>query len=185
METVKFISMADSSQEDYQLLKSLHARDKQELPQRLIEALKSLKDSRSGYQVSRYEHSLQTATRAYRAKESEELVVAALLHDIGDNLAPYNHSELAAIVLKPYVSEKTHWIIKHHGIFQLYYYGHHIGQDRNARDRYKDHPYYQATVDFCEKYDQNSFDPNYDSLSLDFFAPMVERILAKPLNTYW
>ena len=104
-------------------------------------------------------------------------MVCALLHDIGDYLAPANHSEVAAVMLRPYVSERNYWIVKHHGLFQGYYYFHHYGQDRNARDRLKDHPYYQATVDFCEFYDQPSFDPEYAAEPLSHFEPMVRRVL--------
>ena len=107
------------------------------------------------------------------------MIVATLLHDIGDELAPMNHSEYAASVLKPYVSEKTHWIIEKHGEFQTYYYAHHFGGDRNKRDKYKNHKYYQACINFCEKYDQASFDPNYKSLPLSEFEPMVKRIFSR------
>ena len=141
--------------------------------------MSSLTQTLEGYQVSRLEHSLQCATRALRAGESEEMVVASLLHDIGDELAPMNHSEYAATILKPYVSERTHWIIEKHGEFQAYYFAHHLGKNRNIRDQYKNHEYYQATVDFCEKYDQSSFDPNYKSLPLDYFIPMVKKIFSR------
>ena len=132
-----------------------------------------------GYQVSRLEHSLQSATRALLAGESEEMIVAALLHDIGDELAPMNHSEYAASILKPYVSEKTHWIVEKHGEFQAYYYAHHLGGNRNKRDKYKGHKYFDACVNFCEKYDQCSFDPNYESYPLEKFEPMVRNIFAR------
>ena len=125
------------------------------------------------------EHSLQSATKALKAGEDEEIIVAALLHDIGDELAPMNHSEYAAAILKPYVSEKTHWIIQKHGDFQLYYYAHHLGGDRNKREKYKDHKYYQATIDYFEKYDEGYFDPNYKSLPLEHFEPMVRRIFSR------
>ena len=111
--------------------------------------------------------------------ESEEMVVACLLHDIGDELAPLNHSEYAASVLKPYVSEKTHWIIEKHGEFQMYYYANHLGADRLKREKYKDHKYYQDTINFCEKYDQCSFDPNYKSMTLREFEPMVRNIFSR------
>ena len=107
------------------------------------------------------------------------MVVAALLHDIGDELAPLNHSEYAAAVLKPYVSKKTHWIIEKHGEFQMYYYAHHLGKNKNQRDKYKDHEYYHDAVNFCEKWDQASFDPKYKSMSLEEFAPMVKRIFSR------
>ena len=117
--------------------------------------------------------------QALHAGESEEMIVAALLHDIGDELAPMNHSEYAASILKPYVSEKTHWIVEKHGEFQAYYYAHHLGGNRNKRDKYKGHKYFDACVNFCEKYDQCSFDPNYESYPLEKFEPMVRKIFAR------
>ena len=143
---------------------------------RQLKYLASQTTTLEGYQITRLEHSLQAATRAYKNGESEEMVVATLLHDIGDDLAPMNHSQYAASIIRPYVSEKTSWIILHHGLFQTYYSAPHLGGDRNARDKFKDHKYYQDTVDFCEKYDQSSFDPNYKSMSLEEFEPMVKKI---------
>lgn len=180
MKTVGFTRMADGTAADYQILLDSEKEFVQTQSDRLLATLRDLDHSYGGYQVSRLEHSLQSATRAYRNGESDEMVVATLFHDIGDLLAFHNHSEFAAAVLKPYVSERTHWIVKHHGLFQMYYYAHHYGGDRHERDRYRNHPYYQATVDFCEHYDQNSFDPAYDSLPLAFFEPMVRRIFAEP-----
>ena len=163
MKKVKFTQMKDGTKEDYDLLSKYEEKFSKDLPDRVLEALKNLDSSVDGYQVTRLEHSLQSATRAEKDGADEEMVVATLIHDIGDNLAPHNHSQLVASVLRPYVSEKIYWIILHHGIFQEYYYAHHIGRDRNARDKFKDHPYYQDAVDFCEKWDQKSFDPNYES----------------------
>ena len=176
MTKVKFVEMKHGSKEDYLLLETHEKKYIQGTADRIIKFMGGLNSTLEGYQVSRLEHSLQTATRALRDKADVEMVVAALLHDIGDELAPMNHSEYAAAVLKPYVSEKTHWIIEKHGEFQLYYYAHHFGRDKNLRDKYKNHKYYQACVDFCEKYDQSSFDPGYKSYSLDFFRPMVRKI---------
>ena len=141
--------------------------------------MSTLTETLEGYKVSRLEHSLQTATRALKDGASDEMIVAALLHDIGDELAPLNHSEYAAAVLKPYVSEKTHWIIEKHGIFQMYYYAHHLGGNKNERDKFKNHKYFQDTVDFCEKWDQKSFDPDYKSLSLKDFEPYVKKIFSR------
>ena len=146
---------------------------------RVLDQFRALEGSLSGYKVDRLEHSLQSATRAHRDGADEEMVVAALLHDIGDLLSPFNHSEMAAAVLRPYVSEKAYWIVRHHGLFQSYYYAHHSGGDRNARETYRDHPWYQDTVDFCQRWDQCSFDPEYESLPLEFFVPMVRRIFAR------
>ena len=185
MNKVKFTEMKKGTKEDYLLLDKHEKKFIKNTPDRLIKFLKGLDSTLEGYQVTRLEHSLQTATRALKDKASEELIVAALLHDIGDELAPLNHAEYAAAVIKPYVSEKTHWIVEKHGMFQMYYYAHHLGADRFKREKYKDHKYYQATIDFCEKYDQCSFDPNYKSMSLEDFEPMVRNIFSrKPYSHY-
>ncbi len=175
-EVVTFASMAQGTKKDYELLERLEADFARGTADRVLAMLRELAGSLSGYRVDRLEHSLQSATRAWRDGADEEMVVAALLHDIGDMIAPHNHSELAAAVLRPYVSERTYWIVLHHGLFQGYYYAHHTGGDRNARDAYRDHPWYQDTVDFCHQWDQSSFDPHYRSLPLEFFEPMVRRI---------
>ena len=171
--------MKNGSKEDYLLLDKHEKKYIEGTADRLIKFMSELSNTLEGYQITRLEHSLQTATRAFKNGESEEMVVATLLHDIGDELAPMNHSEYAATILKPYVSEKTHWIIEKHGEFQMFYYAHHLGGDKNKRDKYKGHKYYQDTIDFCEKYDQNSFDPKYKSLPLEFFRPMVKKIFSR------
>ena len=179
LRTVAFTSMAEGTREDYELLEQLEVKFAEGATDRVLAQLRGLEGSLSGYQIDRLEHSLQSATRAHRDGAEEEMVVAALLHDIGDLLSPNNHSELAAAVLRPYVSERTYWIVRHHGLFQSYYYAHHTGGDRNARDAYRDHPWYQDTVDFCHRWDQSSFDPDYESLPLEFFEPMVRRVFAR------
>ena len=176
MKKVNFTEMKNGSKEDYELLEKYEKNFERKTADRLLKYLASQTTTLEGYQITGLEHSLQAATRAYKNGESEEMVVATLLHDIGDDLAPMNHSQYAASIIRPYVSEKTYWIILHHGLFQTYYSAHHLGGDRNARDKFKDHKYYQDTVDFCEKYDQSSFDPNYKSMSLEEFEPMVKKI---------
>ena len=171
--------MKKGSKEDYVFLDKLEKEYVGETADRILNFLSRMTATLEGYKISRLEHSLQSATRAYKNNESEEMIVACLLHDIGDELAPLNHSEYAASVLKPYVSEKTHWIVEKHGEFQAYYYAHHLGGNRNKREKYKEHKYYQATLNFCEKYDQGSFDPNYKSFSLKHFEPMVKKIFAR------
>ena len=155
------------------------------LPGRIITHLKLLDGDYGGYPVDRLEHCLQTATRAHRDGRDEEYVVCALLHDIGDTLGPSNHADVAATLLEPYVSEENHWIVKHHGIFQGYYFFHYVGLERDGRDAFKEHPHYQACVDFCHLYDQNSFDIDYESEPLEFFVPMVERLLAMPKKSLY
>ena len=180
MKTVSFTRMQDGTAEDYALLGRYEDEFMKGLPDRLLKALDALKGSYGGYQVTRYDHSLQAATRALRDDRDEEYVVATLLHDIGDELAPYTHGEMVAAILRPYVREELHWIVKHHGVFQMYYYAHLSGGDRDARDRYRDDPHFDACAEFCERYDQASFDPAYDTLPIDAFEPMVRRVFAEP-----
>ena len=179
MKKVSFTEMKNGTKEDYVFLEKHEKNYISKTADRIIKYMSGLTKTLEGYPISRLEHSLQSATKALKAGEDEEMIVAALLHDIGDELAPMNHSEYAAAILKPYVSEKTHWIVERHGEFQAYYYAHHLGGDRNKREKYKDHKYYQATIDFCEKYDQGCFDPNYKSLPLEHFEPMVRRIFSR------
>jgi len=175
----KFTAMENGTQADYDLVLAFHDAEAAGMADRVLNWLRAM-DGESPYQVSRLEHCLQTATRAERDGADEEMIVCALLHDVGDVLSPANHSQAAAALLQPYVSEKNHWIIKHHGVFQGYYYFEYCGQDRDARDRYRDHPYYQDCVDFCAKWDQVSFDPGYDTLPLEHFEPMLRRLFARP-----
>ena len=179
MEKVKFTQMKDGTKDDYLLLDKHEKKYIEGTADRIIKFMSGLNDTLEGYKITRLEHSLQTATRALNDKASDEMVVAALLHDIGDELAPLNHSEYAATVLKPYVSEKTHWIVEKHGEFQMYYYAHHLGGNRNQREKYKGHKYYQDTLDFCEKWDQKSFDPNFKSLTLKSFEPLIKKIFSR------
>lgn len=122
-------------------------------------------------------------TRAAEDGRDEEYVVCALIHDIGDTLGPLNHADVAAAIIKPFVSEKNHWMVANHAVIQGYYFFHHLGLDRNMRDKLKGHEYYDYTEEFCRKYDQNSFDPTYNTMSLDEFMPALESVLAKPKHS--
>ena len=181
----QFKAMTEGTADDWQIIAGHMRPFMAALPGRIIDHLKLLDGDYGGYPVDRLEHCLQTATRAHRDGRDEEYVVCALLHDIGDTLGPTNHADVAATILEPYISEENHWIIKHHGIFQGYYFFHYVGLDRDGRDAFREHPHYQACVDFCHKYDQNSFDPGYDSEPLEFFVPMVERVLAAPKKSLY
>jgi predicted HD phosphohydrolase len=177
---VSFSRMEDGTREDYVTLARYEAALTHELPERLLEAVEALDHSLGGYKVTRKEHSLQSATRAEQAGRSDEYIAAALLHDTGDVLAPFTHGEMVASILRPYVAPDICWIVQYHGVFQMYYYGHFIGHDRDARDRYREHPHYAACAEFCEKYDQNCFDPHFRSLALEHFEPVVARVFAEP-----
>jgi predicted HD phosphohydrolase len=180
MAPVRFTRMEDGTREEFEYLGRLEQPYADATADRVLDYFCAQGETLEGYAISRQQHALQTATRALRDGAEEEMVVAALLHDVGDALAPYNHGEFAASILRPYVSERTWWIVKHHGIFQAYYYAHHTGGDRNARDRYRDHPCYAATVEFCHRWDHASFDPEYDTLPLEHFEPLLKRVFARP-----
>jgi predicted HD phosphohydrolase len=180
-----FTAMRDATRDDYQKIGRHSMEFFSGLPDRILTHLKLLEGDTGGYAVDRLTHSLQSATRAQRDGRDDEYVVCALIHDIGDTLANVNHSELAATILEPFVSEKNHWIVKHHGIFQGYYFFHHLGLDRNLRDRYRDHEWFRDCAEFCEKYDQNCFDSEYDTQPLESFEPALRKIFAKPRKSIY
>ena len=181
-DVVSFRKMEDGTKEDYQLLERTEREYASGLADKILCGLRKLDMAMEGYRVTRLEHSLQTATRAMRDGADEEMIVAALIHDIGDELAPFNHSEIAAGILRPYVRPEVTWIVRHHGLFQNYYYVHHLGGDRHARERFAEHPWYQSCVDFCAKWDQTSFDPEYPGEPLDYFEPLVRKIFSREPN---
>ena len=179
--TVSWTAMADGTVEDYaELSKIFESHGRETLVGHLLSVMRLLEGPTLGYQIDRERHCRQSATRALRNGESDEFVVAALLHDIGDVLAPDNHSGVAAAILAPYVSEETEWVVRHHGLFQGYYYFHHLGGDRHARERYAESPHYDRCVDFCTSYDQNCFDPAYDDLPMEDFVPLLEEVFLRP-----
>ena len=179
MDQVKFTAMKDGDKEDYDFLTAHEIDHTKGTADRLLKALVELDAGLSGYQITRLGHSLQSATRAERDGADVDWVVAALLHDIGDIYAPYNHDEYAAAILRPFVREQCAWVVEKHGDFQLAYYGQHVGADPEKRQTYKDNPYYDDCVTFCERWDQSSFDPDYDMKPLSFFAPMVHEVFAR------
>ena len=179
MTEVSFTQMKDGTQADYVFLEQLEDDHIKGLPDRIMKALAGLSDGLAGDKIDRLQHSLQTATRAEDEGASIDWIVAALVHDIGDELAPLSHAEFAAALLKPFVSDEIVWVVEKHGLFQAYYYAHHVGGDRHARDQYKDHPFYDQCVHFCEAWDQASFDPTYPTRSLDHFEPMVRDVFSR------
>lgn len=184
-ELAKFHQMTEGTAEDYAIVAAANAEHVKSLPNRIIEHMLLLDGDHGGFAVDRLEHCLQTATRAHQAGENEEYVVAALLHDMGDILCPSNHADMAATVLKPFVDEDIHWMVDKHAIFQGYYFFDFLGLDKNMRDQFKGHPCFEKTAQFCHLYDQNSFDPNFKSMKLEDFRPMLERVFARPKNSIY
>lgn len=181
----RFTHMKDGTAEDWAIIAQDFMAFAKLLPDRVMTHLKLLDGDFGGFPVDRLTHSLQTATRAHRDGRDEEYVVCALLHDIGDTLGSYNHPDIAAAMLKPFVSAENHWMVEKHGIFQGYYFFHHLGMDRLLREQFKDHPQYLPTIEFCAKYDAAAFDPAYEHLPLEFFEPMLRRVFAQPKNSVY
>lgn len=180
-----FKTMQDSTREDWQLIGGEFMQFTRGLPERVIKHLQILEGDYGGFPVDRYTHSLQTATRALRDGRDEEYVVCALLHDIGDTLGSFNHPDIAAAILKPFVSEANHWMVQNHGIFQGHYFFHHIGLDRDLRDNFKGHPHYERTAEFCALYDNPAFDPKAETLPIAEFEPMLRRVMAQPKQSIY
>ncbi len=185
MERATFTRMEESTAQDWQVIASESKEFARGLPDRLMAHLKLLEGDYGGFPVDRYTHSLQTATRALKAGCDEEYVVCALFHDVGDTLGSANHFDVAAAILKPFVSEANHWMVQHHGIFQGYYFFHHLGLNRNLRDQFAGQPHYARTEEFCALYDNPAFDPKGETLPMSEFEPMVRRVFAKPKNSIY
>src|SRR5215475_1935699 len=181
----KFTSMEHGTGEDWAAISSCFVDFAHRLPDRVLAHLRLLDGDSGGFAVDRLTHSLQTATRAHRAGEDEEYVVCALLHDIGDTLGTFNHADIAAAVLKPFVSPENHWMVEKHGIFQGYYFFHHVGMNRDMREQFRGHPSFERTAEFCAKYDGPAFDPHGETLPLSWFEPMVRRLCAAPKQTLY
>ncbi len=182
---VTFTRMDDATAEELAVIvgeaqKHLHGH----LLDAVIGMLDALKGPTLGYAVDRYEHSLQTASRAHREGARTDMVVAALLHDVGDPIAPANHSELAAAVVSPYLDDEATWVVRHHGVFQGYHYWDRIGLDRDTRERYRGSPFFDAAAHFCGAWDQESFDPAYDTLPIDTFVPMLREVFSRPASGF-
>jgi len=185
MERATFTRMEESTAQDWSLIRNEAMGFSRQLPDRLLAHLKVLEGDYGGFPVDRYTHSLQTATRALKAGCDEEYVVCALFHDIGDTLGSYNHFDIAAAILKPFVSEANLWMVQNHGIFQGYYFFHHLGLNRNLRDQFAGHPHYARTEEFCALYDNPAFDPKGETLPMSEFEPIVRRVFAKPKNSIY
>ncbi len=177
-----FTSFEDSTVEDWAAIVKYGIQEESEVLALCLEQLDRLRSPDPVYPVDRYEHSLQTATRAWRDGRDgdDEIIVAALLHDIGDYFAPDNHGEFCAAILKPYVRPEVYWIVKYHEMFQGYHFFHHLGGNREAREALRGHPHFEACRQFCDDYDQAAFDPAYDTMPLEAFLPALGRVFEKP-----
>lgn len=177
-----FTAMTEGTAADWAAIGAQFVPFATALPDRVLAHLRLLDGDFGGFPIDRLKHCLQTATRAHRDGRGEDYVVMALIHDIGDTLGSYNHPDIAAAILRPFLSDELHWIAQQHGVFQGYYYFHYIGLDRDLREAFRGHPHFEATALFCERYDQAAFDASYDTAPLEFFEPMVRRVMARPIN---
>ena len=181
----EFTAMSEGTQEDWNRIMEAQFAFYPGLVDRVTSHLRLLDGDYGGFKVDRLTHSLQTATLAHRDGRDEEYVVCALLHDIGDTLGTFNHPDIAAAILRPFVSEENHWMVEKHGVFQGYYFFHHIGLNRDMRDAYRTHPWFARTEEFCSKYDGPAFDAKATARPLSFFEPMVRRVLSRPKRSIY
>jgi predicted HD phosphohydrolase len=180
-----FSAMTKATEEDWRRIATAMADSYAGLPNRVIDHLRLLDGDFGGFQVDRLTHSLQTATRAYRADRDDDYVACALLHDIGDTLGSLNHADIAAAVVKPFVGDDYHWMVEQHGVFQGYYFFHYLGLDRDMRDQFAGHPAYDLCAEFCADFDQPSFDPAYPTMALDEFAPLLRDFFRRPKRSIY
>ena len=180
-----FTTMSQSTAEDWQIIAGQAAQYMVGLPDRVLAHLRLLDGDFGGFAVDRLTHSLQTAARAERAGRDDDYVLCALLHDIGDTLGSYNHADVAAAIVKPFVSPELHWMVEHHAEFQGYYFFHHLGLDRDVRDHHRDHPQFDATAEFCAEFDSPAFDPDYPTPPLEHYEALVRSLMASPVRSLY
>ena len=176
-----FTRMDESSTVEWQAIGREVAKRQASMPQTIKLMLLQLEAQTDGFEVNQLIHSLQTATRALRGGASEELIVAALCHDIGKVISVANHPAIAAEILRPYVSDETYQIIRTHQDFQGRHYYALMGKDPDARSQYVDESWFELAQKFTDEWDQTSFDSEYETLPLSYFDPMVENIFGKKL----
>jgi predicted HD phosphohydrolase len=178
-----FTAFDEGTQADWEIIGSEFVRFAGGLPDRVLEHFKLLAGGHGGFPVDRLTHSLQAATLAHEDGRDEEYVVCALLHDIGDSLGAYNHPDIAAAILRPFVSPANLWMVEKHGLFQSYHMFRDMLGDRDVRDALRGHRYYSHAEEFSVCYDNRAFDPRRPHRPLAFFEPMVHRLFARPRVT--
>jgi predicted HD phosphohydrolase len=176
-----FTRMDESTAAEWMSIGREVAKRQAQMPALIKSMLRQLEEQVDGFATNQLVHALQTATRAVRDGASEELIVAALCHDIGKVISVINHPAIAAEMLKPYVARETYEIIRTHQDFQGRHYYALMGMNPNAREQYRDQSWYALAEKFTDEWDQTSFDPNYDTLPLAYFEPMIDRVFGKSL----
>ena len=171
-----FTRMDQGKIEDWMVIAQAVAQRRAAMPQVIRRMLGQLEEQVDGFAVNQLEHSLQTATRALRAGATEELIVAALCHDIGKVISIENHPAIAAEILKPYVSQETYEIVRTHQDFQGRHYYALLGKSPEAREQYTGQPWFEMARQFTDEWDQTAFNPDYDTLPLSYFEPMIDRV---------
>ena len=182
--SARFRAAIDATRDDWQIMEDAEGRwrDAGGIGDGLLRLLSSLQfDDPLGAPVNLYTHCLQTATRALEDGADDELIVVALFHDVPEAISQNDHGAVAAQLLAPRISAARTWLLTHHGAFQNFYFVSHPTRDRFERNRYLDHPYAEQTDYFCRCYDQNSFDPDFPTLPLDSFRPVVHRFFTATL----
>ena len=181
----RFHTMVDGTREDWMAIAGANMEAAVGLPDRVMAHLRLLDGDYGGFAIDRLQHSLQTATRAERAGRDDEYVFCALLHDIGDTLGSFNHADIGAAICRPFVSDRNLWMLENHAIFQGYYFFHHLGLDRDMRERFRAHEWFDHVAEFCAEYDSPAFDPAYPTEPLEHFEPLLRAAMARPRRSIY
>ncbi|MDZ7676354.1 MAG: HD domain-containing protein [Acidimicrobiales bacterium] len=171
-----FTAMDHSTPEEWAQIGAETAANQPRVAETVLAMLRGLADITDGFATDQLTHCLQTATRAERAGEDDEIVVASLCHDVGKFVSVHNHAQIAAEMLKPYVRSDVYHMIRTHQDFQGKHYYEYFGADPEAREQYRGEPWFELTATFADDYDQNSFDPYYDTLPLEHFEDRVRQV---------
>ncbi len=174
--TTTFTRMDESTAEQWSRIGAATNANQGRVADAILGLLGALGDITDEFATDQLTHCLQTATRAERAGADDEVVFASLCHDIGKAISVPNHPAIAAEIIKPYVRDDVYHMIRTHQDFQGRHYYHHFGGDPTLREQYRSEPWFDLTERFADEWDQTSFDPDYDTLPLEHFEPLVRRL---------
>lgn len=142
-------------------------------------------------------HLLQSARLAMRRGESDNVVIACLLHDISvANLMRTDHGYWAAQLVAPYVAEEAAWAIRHHQCLRYFaspehdyeypvFYREVFGEDFvvpdylvRARDEARRHRWYESAMAVVVN-DFYAFDPDVE-VAIEEFEDVIARAFRQP-----
>jgi len=171
-----FTRMQDGKIEDWMIIGAAHKQDFAKTADRFIEMLKQLENATLGFACDQLQHALMAGTLARRAGASDEHIVIALCHDMAKVINVPNHGQIAAEMMRPYISEDSYHVIYNHQAFQGEYYYHFMGAPNDLRKNFKDEPWYDLAVKLVDEWDAPAFDPDFEVDSLESFIPLMRKV---------